>query len=422
MARPKRLSSEIEVDCPIPATHRRLWDAHRHWHHALESYDDPDAFRASINSVIQDLRNVTFVLQKEGKAVPEFSSWYAARQVALRADKNCQWVVAARNLVVKEGDLKIGSRARVSVYTSYLKPAVAEFEIPLEAKTAQIAREQALAMFVPSDFALMALERRWVVSTAPDVEILSILAGAFGALAGLVAEAHEQARVEFIPVACSDSGGRLIGNIPQCMVANEQSRTIVTRLADGVVLNPRRREIRQPRGGRALRGLMDRYGPLPDLPSSSASDPMELARYCHLMARVALAKDGFHIHTVHLLRGAQLLGFHSLEAKDRSEKVLLWNVMASEVKLAGADAVISTSEVWVAPFDPRFPGRGAEDSPHRSEALVTSVASSRGLRSSVVTEFVREGDALRLSASYEEPFENRFTNYFMQPVFDVWRR
>jgi hypothetical protein len=50
-------------ECPIPNAHRRLEEAHRLWHRAAESYDDPDEFRTNLNALLQALRSVTFVLQ-----------------------------------------------------------------------------------------------------------------------------------------------------------------------------------------------------------------------------------------------------------------------------------------------------------------------------------------------------------------------
>jgi hypothetical protein len=57
--------------CPLPKTHRRLGEAHLLWHQALDTYHDSSAFLANLNSTIEALRNVTFVLQKE-RTVPDF--------------------------------------------------------------------------------------------------------------------------------------------------------------------------------------------------------------------------------------------------------------------------------------------------------------------------------------------------------------
>lgn len=61
--------------CPLPATHRRLAEAHLLWHQTLDNYQDPDAFRANLNATIQALRNVTFAIQSEKHAIAIFDEW-----------------------------------------------------------------------------------------------------------------------------------------------------------------------------------------------------------------------------------------------------------------------------------------------------------------------------------------------------------
>ena len=52
-----------------------LEEAHRLWHRAAESYEDPEEFRMQLNALIQALRNVTFVLQKEKLKIQDFDRW-----------------------------------------------------------------------------------------------------------------------------------------------------------------------------------------------------------------------------------------------------------------------------------------------------------------------------------------------------------
>src|SRR5882762_6430675 len=98
--------------CPIPMTHRRLAAAHLLWHQALEHYHDSDAFLANLNSTIEALRNVTFVLQKE-QTVPDFENWYKKWQPCLKEDAAAKWLKEARNTVVHRGELESHSSAEV---------------------------------------------------------------------------------------------------------------------------------------------------------------------------------------------------------------------------------------------------------------------------------------------------------------------
>jgi hypothetical protein len=62
--------------CPIPNSHQRLRQAHLLWHQASENYQDVDRFLTNINSLIQELRNITFILQSEKSQFTDFESWY----------------------------------------------------------------------------------------------------------------------------------------------------------------------------------------------------------------------------------------------------------------------------------------------------------------------------------------------------------
>ena len=85
------------------------------WHEALEAYSDPDRFTGHLNAVIQGLRNVTWVLQKELKQKEGFEDWYRSRQDAMKADPRIRWLVSARNRIEKQGDLETKSTAHVRV-------------------------------------------------------------------------------------------------------------------------------------------------------------------------------------------------------------------------------------------------------------------------------------------------------------------
>jgi hypothetical protein len=52
-------------DCPLPNTHQRLGQAHILWHQASENYQDVDVFLTNVNSLVQELRNISFILQTE---------------------------------------------------------------------------------------------------------------------------------------------------------------------------------------------------------------------------------------------------------------------------------------------------------------------------------------------------------------------
>src|ERR1039457_1902731 len=99
--------------CPLHSAHRRLMDCHVHWHAAADSYMEPEEFRLNLNALIQDLRNVTWLLQKQKHELPDFGQWYPAWQRSASDDQVMRWVVSARTRVVKMGDLEMHSHALV---------------------------------------------------------------------------------------------------------------------------------------------------------------------------------------------------------------------------------------------------------------------------------------------------------------------
>ncbi len=58
----------------------RLREVLKHWKDAASSYHEPEDFRISLNSCIQSLRNVTFILQKQKSEISNFENWYSKWQ------------------------------------------------------------------------------------------------------------------------------------------------------------------------------------------------------------------------------------------------------------------------------------------------------------------------------------------------------
>lgn len=108
-----------EEQCPIGGTHTRLQQAHRLWHQTQAEYTNPDAFCTNLNATIQALRSVTFILQKENDAIPDFKPWYETWRERLKEDPLMRWLVEARNRIEKEGDLKTYSSASISVLAGW---------------------------------------------------------------------------------------------------------------------------------------------------------------------------------------------------------------------------------------------------------------------------------------------------------------
>lgn len=117
-------SVKPEERCPIGGTHTRLQQGHRLWHQMQAEYTNPDAFCANLNATIQALRSVTFIIQKEHDAIPDFEQWYEGWRERMKRDPLMKWLVEARNRIEKEGDPKTYSSARVGVLAGWSDPSI----------------------------------------------------------------------------------------------------------------------------------------------------------------------------------------------------------------------------------------------------------------------------------------------------------
>src|SRR6185369_7198646 len=169
--------------CPIRATHRRLTEAHLLWHQTLERYQQTAGFLPNVNATIQSLRNITFILQSERHSIPDFDEWYQQWRQALAADPIARWIVQARNIVVKQGELELDSTAVVRVLT-WKDDVLIELPVPPGAPTALILKNLPLLELLQGSAlprgdlreAVLAIERRWSVPALEGRELLESLA------------------------------------------------------------------------------------------------------------------------------------------------------------------------------------------------------------------------------------------------------
>lgn len=194
MAKSAERREQHDEGCPLAAVDRRLDDVHRHWHAAERAYFEPQAFRVAIQTAIQTLRTVTFILQSNKHLIPEFDAWYGAWQEKLKADALMRWMVDARNKIEKQGDLEAHSFVRAEIVASYLNNGPVRdvpaklFEGPGVILKA-IPRKSDLGEHIRK-FGTLRIQRRWVENSLPDYELLDAVAIAYGKIAGVVHDAH----------------------------------------------------------------------------------------------------------------------------------------------------------------------------------------------------------------------------------------
>lgn len=416
-----RARSAVHTSCPIPNTHRRLESTHRLWHEALANYDDPDGFRTFLNSTIQELRNVTFVLKKERSKFPGFDAWYAPWQERLRANADSRWVVDNRNVVVKEGDLNAASRVQVRFFIGFQEvrtPVV--FEGPATASTEDVA--YALAKTAPAEVrkdAFLVVERRWEVEDLPGRELLDVLASAYGSLADLVKSAHLSAGGQGCgAIDCDDRGSfseSFLAGRPRCMAVSEDARTATVDLTSNSL-----RVLKTTYVKRATKDqqAVQRYAksfPINKWKQMVGAPLTEQARVMHDAARTFLETDGSVLQFTYLLREGKVVDAMGVAPQELADLPLVMMRIRKAVERTAADALLMNGEIW---WSDGKSGLRPTFDPDRREAVQTVAVDRAGTRYCLMSEIDRAGGrpVLRPVVEIENP-----SWASLEQVFEFWR-
>lgn len=392
--------AEQEAKCPLEKVDRRLEDAHRQWHAADEAYFDPEEFRRSIQSVIQTLRTVTFMLQSMKGDIPDFDQWYGGWQERLKADPLMRWMVDARNRIEKQGDLELHSFVRAEVIASYLEEGP-QFEVPANLFDGL----KSLIDSLPTGRAgkhiathgILKVERRWVENTLQDLELLEATAVAYSRLSELVADAHRHLGLS-APETIDHRTGEVIQpeptNRPPCMIDHGASRSIHLSIEDGRVLRYEEKAITVTR--KKAEAAAKKYGfdNAHDI-LGKAGEPYE-ATLASLFrtARTVFKRDQYHDSIVFVFRDRHLIDVRGFRPDSQRDKYLMMRKLAGDVQKIGGDAIIQVNEAWTAKYDPREPYRRAVDAPNRLEHLTADLVQ-------------RDGPAKHLSAEIRRNKRNK---------------
>lgn len=402
--------------CPIPSTHRRLEQAHRLWHQALETYDDAEGFHANLNALIESLRNVTFMLQSEKERIAGFDDWYKKWQEAMKGDIVMSWLHDARTTVVHKGDLETASTAVARVHTN-LTLATATINVPPTIPT-DVA-STILANKLPEPFAsnpqdlVLSVERRWCVADLPGYELLDALAHAYAVLSKLVMEAHERMDHELEDLVYDANHPDVLGDRRPCMIATTELRTVRISLADRKVLAPHK--IAVSPSPREIAIAAHRYGIRESLPL--ADDPFQFAETLIPLAKKILKKDKHHTRLV-WLKSASGWTCRELNAFDRTEKYVLMRHLAEEIQRLKVTALVDIGEVRMLSKQEELGGPMPNDAPGRKEALFIWVATSDGRFRSYLTPFSRNIFG-KVKLENTTVADSDFPTY-MAPVCEVW--
>lgn len=418
-------TEQHEYKCPLSAVDRRLNDVHRHWHEAERGYFEPETFRVAIQTAIQTLRTVSFILQSNKRIFANFDSWYEAWQSKLRADSLMRWMVDARNKIEKQGDLEAHSFVRAEIIASYFEegPSV---DVPAELfqspeELIDSIQTEALKKHIFKD-GILRIQRRWVENSLPDYELLEAVGIAYGKIAELVADAHRELGLEppstMVGNENHTSGSESRGGRLPCMIGHGDARSHNIWLATGEVmkLEQKKYDVDIVETEKAAK----RYGLNPkEMFSSSALGSEAILNDLFVTARKMFTVDGHHVTIAFLLKGTAIAGMNMLNVEEHGEKYLVMRMLANEVIKHGADAVIIIGEAWLARFDASNPYRRAVDSPEKSEFLTGTLVSKTGDPVQLHAQIIRENNVVTLAET--KTFRNQAQIAFA-PIYTAWGR
>ncbi len=412
--------------CNIVQAHKRIFEAHRLWHQALDCYFDPEGFRTNINAAIQALRNVTFAIQNAKQNIPNYDTWYPAWQTRLKEDKVMHWLCDARTDIVHKKDLEMYSQATVTVrcYETILKATV-EFPPFLSGKSI-------LKYLIDEDIidcnwgnldAYAVIERRWIVNDFPEHDILYYLAYGIGQLLLLVKEAHENAQKNIDSCSVVDTLHPLsldTNSIPKCMCFAEKPMHETMGLSDFIY---RQYSIREMSPNQKIdKAMRRRYkkvfssGVIP-----TTTDPFEFGEILFRTAKDILKRDGYHINLLFTQSPDLKWTMTSPMFEDQVSKHIFWNDVATRVKADGIISIVFLGECWVGSSEVmRETGLRAAQQPNRKEALTVDIFTSELQSKSLQVLFHKNKLGKIIFDGETRDYDNDMSVGYIKPIADIW--
>lgn len=413
------------MHCPLDPVQARLSEGHILWHEALGAYHDPPRFRAFLNSLLQSLRNVTFVLQKSKAAIPAFDSWYAVWRERMALDPVMRWLVDARNQVVKQGDLATTSTTHVAIHENYRAGPVLQLEVPPELPMEAII-ERVLREDLPEAlkrYGVIFVERSWRVQELGNRELLDALGHAFGILTHLVVDAHKQLPLdkakseECVKIGYADDHAHTSDWRPFCMVSATTSRSIAVQIESEYGMEAKSTYPKLTPRDEAV--SVERYGEWPVREADGAPTIRNVADSFFQQAKVMFLKDGYHSPFAFLFGADGEVSIIELRIPDPGARPVVVRELLRRIEAEKANTVMFIAESWVAPLESLGPGKIPADSAERREVLDLTVVSRVGESFAWACPIIRSQDGLELGATEAHP---PMLAMYTEPIIKLWRR
>jgi hypothetical protein len=207
-----------------------------------------------------------------------------------------RWAVQARNKIEKRGDLETLSQIRAELIQGYVGgPETDWTSVGINWSIDQIRQSIPPSLLDRHviDYGVLSVERRWVDSELPAMEILDALAHVYGQLALMIVGLHDHVGVA-IPHHQPDLGEHLLQNLGHdgrlpSMESPLEDRAIYTAVKDGSIVGYRRESgSTTPDDLRRAQRLYRHFKPAKRL--AAAASLREVATVYFDMARVVMVR------------------------------------------------------------------------------------------------------------------------------------
>lgn len=308
---------------------------------------DPDAFRRTLNTTIQELRNVSFLVQKQKAVLADFDVWYPQWQNEVRSDPVMRWIVESRNLIVKQGDLDLLSKMTMRYHLNWLVAHESEVNFPPRTPLPVAARLLTEEFGLPP-MGLVTVRRRWTDYRLSSRELLDALASAYKWCVLLLHRAHLAVGITECQVSLAISDCEDGSEFPECMVNLATYTEVSLNLADMEPIGLRNHIV--SRDEEMERQAIERYGK-PERYAALLKDARDAigAVDAFILAgqQILAVEDDLAVLAVYFADGKPI-SMEGGKSQDHYGKVLWADSVAATALKLGATGVLISADSWYA--------------------------------------------------------------------------
>ena len=329
-----------------------------------------------------------------------------------------RWLNEARVDIVKRSGLQAESYALVRMIDSYLRPGTSLMKLAANTATDEVMQRARAAIPAPLQrFVGIEIARRWAVPESPQEELLGRVAECFHILDALLLYSREIAAGE-LPERPEEFLATVMR--PSCLQVDPSLIPLRFAADTGDSFTYRNDEVKRDQPTMEL--ALGRYGEPPIV--NMSADMEEIGAGLHSIARHLFGADGHVVTTVQLRAPNGRWELMVPIMNDKREKFLTWHMIGAKVRTEGHDALVTTSEVWLAPPETELePYLDVSSVPGRGEGIATWLEAPSGPNLSWSSEIGRLLNTAHLLPSRRSEVDVASAVVgFAAPVWYAWRQ